>query len=143
MKWQRYKRGRIRCARIVNGPRRERFPSSVFGFGRRVNVTGLPNQKTYFYEFCEEGNATAKLRGRKRSSKSKPFTIAPGENKLPLHWSSIKRVDEKALPVDKICTIVMNNTVKSKLEKKQKGVNSVQKLTTLSTAEEKTKTCKS
>ena len=57
--------------------------------------------------------------------------------------NSKQKVDDKALPVKKICTIVMNNTVKSKLEKKQKGVNSVQKLTTLSTAEEKTKTCKS
>ena len=35
---------------------------------------------------------------RKRSSTSRPFAIAPGENKLPRHWSSIKRVDEKAFP---------------------------------------------
>ena len=35
---------------------------------------------------------------KKRSSTSKPFAIAPGENKLPRHWSSIKRVDEKAFP---------------------------------------------
>ena len=33
---------------------------------------------------------------RKRNSKAKAFAIAPGENKLPTHWSSIKKVDEKA-----------------------------------------------
>ena len=35
---------------------------------------------------------------RRRSAKATPFAIAPGENKLPAHASSIKHVDEKGFP---------------------------------------------
>ena len=59
------------------------------------------------------------------------------------HSNSERNLDENYLPVEKGFTIVKNHTVKMKQKKKQKGINSVQKSTTLSTSEKKTKACKS
>ena len=59
------------------------------------------------------------------------------------HSNLEQKVDANYLPVEKGCTIVKNHTVKTKQKKKQKGINSVQKSTTLSTSEKTTKTCKS
>ena len=73
--------------------------------------------------------------------KASPYSVT-NQVKYP---NSEQKIDDKALPVEKCCTLVRKNTVttKQKMKKKNEDVNLVQKATKIFDTAEIAKTCKS